>query len=296
MTRSTWGRFPTGHSNAGRLKIGPTTIAALLLVASPAFAGLHYSGETVADLPARWRGFLVDHRALRGVARADNLPPSPLRDDYLAALAKLEHTARSRPLTADEAADLGALHVRLGKPEKAVEVLRPAAREFPEHFRVAANLGTAWQLAGDLGRAADSLDDAVRLAPPKWKPFETTHLKLVRLRAKNPKADGLDDLFDAKYSGDAPAVAQQLALWLPADGRLLWQLGEVARAHDDLPTAAAILDGCVTEFNLASPVLRKRRLEYRAAADDVLKDAKHDAHRGASGHRTKGKRWLSNSG
>jgi hypothetical protein len=254
-------------------------LVALAVSASPVFAGLHYSGENVAELPARWRGFLVDHRALRGVAvvRADGLPPSPLREDYLAALAKLEQLAKSRALTPDEAADLGALHVRLGKPEKAVEVLRGVKGE---HFRVAANLGTAWQLAGDLPRAAEALEDAVRLAPAKWKPFEQAHLKLVRQRAKNPKADGLDDLFDAKYPGESPAVAQQLALWLPADGRLLWQLGEVAHAYGDTPTAAAILDGCVTEFNMASVDLRKKRLQYRAAADELLKTAKHDSHRG----------------
>jgi hypothetical protein len=263
-------------STFSRLRV--VAALAVLLTASPVSAGLHYSGETVTELPSRWRGFLIDHRSLRGiaVARTDGLPPSPLRDEYLAALAKLEPAAK----TADELADVGALHVRLGKPEKAIAVLRPAARRFPEHFRIAANLGTAWQLAGDPERAADALGEAVRLAPPRWKPFEEAHLKLVRLRLKNPKADGLDDLFGAKYSDEAAAVAQQLALWLPADGRLLWQLGEIAHAFGDTPTAAAILDGCVTEFNMANPALRKRRLELRSAADEVLKGQKHDAHRG----------------
>ena len=141
----------------------------LLLLALPSTsrAAVYYSGETFAELPSRWNGFLSDQRTLRrtAVARPDGQPISPLRDDYLAAVAKLEQAAKSRSLTPDEAADLGALLVRLGRFDKAVEVLRPAARATPDHFRLAANLGTAWQLAGDMERAAVSLEDAARLAP-----------------------------------------------------------------------------------------------------------------------------------
>src|SRR5438445_6420546 len=92
-----------------------------LLSAGSARAGLHYSGERVAELPSRWSGFLVDQRSLRmaGIEQPKNAAPSPLRETYLAAAAKLEQGAKSRQLTADELADLGALYVRLGKPDKA---------------------------------------------------------------------------------------------------------------------------------------------------------------------------------
>src|SRR5437868_623061 len=151
----------------------------LLALPSVSRAGLHYSGERFAELPSRWNGFFGDQRTLRrtAVARPDGQPISPLREDYLAAAAKLEQAAKARPLTPDEAADLGALLVRLGQFEKAVAVLRPAARANPDHFHLAANLGTAWQLAGDLERAAASLEDAARLAPEKLREFESFHLK-----------------------------------------------------------------------------------------------------------------------
>ncbi|QJW96257.1 DUF3299 domain-containing protein [Frigoriglobus tundricola] len=278
-------------------------VLALGLTPAVASAGLHYSGEQFADLPSRPAGFLLDHRALRaaGYARPDGLP-SPLRDDYLAAVERLEKLAKARALTADEAADLGAVHLRLGKPEQALNVLVPAARKFPDHFRTSANLGTAFQYTGDLERAATQLEEAVRLAPAKLKPFEQAHLKLVRLRLKEGKAANatLDDLFGVKYVGpsgapgagkiadteqkklpdNAVAVAQQLALWLPADARLLWQFGELCNAFGDVRAAAAALDGCVTEFALGSPDLRKRRLIYRAAADDLAKKPDHEQHRG----------------
>lgn len=281
---------------------------ALVALSCPAAAraGLYYSGEQFAELPSRPSGFLTDHRALRaaGYARPDGLP-SPLRNDYLAAAARLEKLAKARALTADETADLGAVYVRLGQADEALNLLAPAVRTFPEHFRIAANLGTAFQLTGDLGRAATQLEEAVRLAPAKLKPFEQAHLKLVRLRAKEGKAankpTAVDDLFGVKYVGasgeaeagaladaekkklpaDALATVQQLALWLPADARLLWQFGEVCNALGDVRSAAAALDGCVTEFALGAPDLRARRPLYRAAADDLANTPGHDRHRGA---------------
>jgi tetratricopeptide (TPR) repeat protein len=287
--------------------LAPLRVAAalVLLLPSAASAGLHYSGEQFAELPSRPSGFLVDHRALRaaGFERPDGLP-SPLRGDYTAAAERLEKLAKTRTLTADEAADLGAVYLRLGKPEQALNVLAPAARKSPEHFRLAANLGTAFQYNGDLERAAAQLEEAVRLGPAKLKPYEQAHLKLVQLRlkegkgAKNPA--NVDDLFGVKYVNDsgspeagklaeaerkklpdnAVAVVQQLALWLPADGRLLWQFGELCNAYGDVRSAAAALDGCVTEFALGSPDLRKRRTLYRAAADELAKKPDHEQHRG----------------
>ena len=277
--------------------------AATLLVTGNAFAGLHYSGESFAELPSKWSGFLVDHRSLRaaGIERPKDAPQSPLRELYLTAAAKLD--AKRQALTADELADLGALFIRLGKLDRTVEVLRAASRKHPDHFRIASNLGTAWQLSGDLEQAATAFEDAVRLAPEKLKPFDEYHLKLVRLRQKEGKAakpETVDDLFGMKYIGEsgkpeagriaaaefkklpanAAAIVQYLGLALPADGRLLWQLAEIANAHGDVRTAAAILDGCVAEFNMGSLDLRARRQLYRTAADELAKKPDHELHKG----------------
>jgi Tfp pilus assembly protein PilF len=270
------------------------SIIAVLLVPLLSHAGLHYSGETPAELPSHWRGFLVDHRSVRliGVPPAAGNPLHLLREQYEDTASKLEQTAAKRALTADEAADLGALYVRLGRPNKAIETLRKATREHPNHFPIAANLGTAWQAQGELNEAARALAEAVRLAPPRWKPFEEAHLNLVRLRLKDPKnASAIDDLFmarqdtrsrDPKLLADDVAIVQQLALWLPSDGRLLWLLGELANQHGDVRTAASILEGVVTEFAITSPEARERRKVYRAAADEInkLPDSEHAKYRG----------------
>src|SRR5262245_14544021 len=140
-------------------------LVTVFLLALPARAGLHYSGETFAELPSQWRGYLTDQRALRSIAvkPAAGESASALRLKYQDEAAKLEKTARDKPLTDDETADLGALYVRLGEPGKAVELLRAAHREHPGHFRIVANLGTAWQLQGDLTQAVSCLQEAVKL-------------------------------------------------------------------------------------------------------------------------------------
>jgi Flp pilus assembly protein TadD len=255
----------------------------------PASAGLYYSGEVFNPLPTQWRGFLLDQRTLRNIA----IPPKPgtpanaTRSRYEQAAAALEKARQQRKLNADESADLGAIYVRLGENGKALELLRNAQREHPNHFHIAANLGTAWQLQGDLDQAAAALEQAVRLAPGVAQKAEEYQLKLVRHRRHQAKGNqSLDDLFGVRYVGEsgkyepgkwaaaerqklpaeALAVTQQLALWLPADPRLLWQLAELAAAHGDVRTAAAIMDGCV-EFGLRTEELLEHRRLLRAAAE-----------------------------
>jgi hypothetical protein len=135
------------------------------------------------------------------------------------------------------------------------------------------------------------------LAPGKFQKAEEYQLKLVRLRQRESRAaQDLVDLFGVRFVGetgtfepgklaaserkklpsDAAALVQQLALWLPEDSRLLWQLAELANAHGDIRTAAAIMDGCVTEFGLHAPNLRRHRQLLRDAANEVAKHPQAD--------------------
>lgn len=297
-------------------------VLAVLVLAPAGRAGLYYSGEQVAELPSQWRGFLLDQRLLRTIAvkPMNGVAASPARERYLQEADKLERLSRERNLSSDEAADLGALYIRLGDPARAVEVLRLAQRQHPNHFHIVANLGTAWQLQGDFEQAIECLQQSARLAPGKLQKAEEYQLKLARLRkGRAANSQDLDDLFGVRYvnddgkfepgklgaaerkklSADAAAISQQLALWLPADGLLLWQLAELANAHGDVRTAAAIFEGCVGEFGMSSPELRRRRQVTRAAADELARnsplagdDAKvmHEGHAGALP--TKSKRPL----
>jgi hypothetical protein len=277
------------------MRLPRLVLAACLVLTLPvaARAGLYYSGEKTAELPSQWRGFLLDHKALRSIAvkPAPGHPASPLRERYLDAAAKLEKIAKERKLTADELADLGAIYVRLGEATKAVNLLREAQRQYPNHFAIAANLGTAWQMAGNLEQASFALSDAVKLVPGKFQRAEEYHLKLVKLRLQKKGLAELEELFGARWvdeSGeyvpgkmaaaewkklpaDVVPLAQQLALWLPSDGPLLWQLAELANVHGDPRSAAAMMEGCITTFGMQSKELTRKRQLTKAAAEDLAK-------------------------
>src|SRR5438105_1671782 len=100
-----------------------------------------------------------------------------------------------------------------------------------------------------------------------------------KLEVADKKAD---PAIRKKLAADDVAMVQQLALWLPSDGRLLWLLGELANQHGDVRTAASILEGVVTEFALTSQEAREHRKFYRAAADEIAKlpDSEHAKYRG----------------
>ncbi len=282
---------------------------ALVLFSASAYvvqAGIHHTKETYGPLPAQWGGFLLDHRTLRNIApNALVGETTPIRQRYLQDAESFQLRAKTQKLTADEIADWGASLLRLGETTKALEVLRNGLAEFPRHFSLQANLGSAWHLAGDFRLAERHLEEAVRLAPGKWQPAEELHLRLVRDRTKrknSPSANSLDDLFGVpwlaspfqpgkiasqdhkKLPSKAVGLVQQLALWFPADGLLLWQLAELANAHGDAKTAAAMMEGCVVQFGISHPELRRHRQILRTFLEESAKDSMLAKSLHADGH------------
>ena len=259
-----------------------------LLGAAPSVrAGLYFSGEEIAPLPSQWRGFLLDQRQLRNLL----LPASPLRQRYQKAADALEKAAQSRKLTADESADLGAC---TSASASSAVPSRPSA---PLSARTHATF-TLPPTSAPPGSCSASRPVRKPVCAKRcgWR-RETAPGGGVSSQAgaaaprQDRGAQDLDDLFGVRFINDkgvyepgklgalqrkklpaeAAALAQQLALWLPADGRLLWLLAELASAHGDVRTAAAILDGCVTEFGLRAPELHRHRRLMRAAAARLAK-------------------------
>lgn len=227
-----------------------------------------------------------------------NAAETAQRLDYLAKIKALQEQQRTGPLAPDAAAGLGAYLLRVRKTdaslpdfEEAVAVLHAAQRQHPRHFALAANLGTAYQLSGRLDAAERYLDQAVALAPDEWLATERVHLTLVQRRLREPPRQSeiqLDPLFGplrqplqfvgpsgqwepgrlaeaerAKLPGGSLEIAtlqvQQLLLWLPEDGRLVWLLGELANAQGNLRAARQALDAAVDNFRISTRELRLHR-------------------------------------
>ncbi|MFO0813726.1 MAG: tetratricopeptide repeat protein [Gemmatales bacterium] len=250
-------------------------------------ATVYYSGEKYQQLPSSWPGFLMDHRALRmvGISLSPKTPPSLLRQEYQSHYERL--IGRRALLNADELADLGALALRLGKTDQALDVLRPAARQYPKHFTLQANLASAWHMAGQWQEAFEQQQLVLGLAPVESQAVERLHLKLMHGRRTSGTA--LDDLFGVHYSKDnghrlgrltaeeqkklpvdAVAMTQRLALSFPLDARLLWQLGELAAIHGDPATAGQLMDQCVGELGWSDPTLRLARSALLQSIDPKL--------------------------
>jgi hypothetical protein len=257
-------------------------VLCLALIGQPVRAGVDYSGEEIAPLPAQWRGFLLDLRALRmiGIEPKAGEEFNPLRAQYRDACAKLEAIPKRTPR---ETADLGAVWIRLGQPRKAIELLRKSRGDSPESYAILSNLAVAWFLAGDPDEAIRTQREAIRLAPAASKRFEEFQRKWMEARKNEAKSlTAIDDLFGTEFPKDDVAILQRLALSFLGDARLIWQLAERTNAHGDIRSAASLMDVVVVELAFTPPAARERRQTFRTAADKIamLPDIEHAKYRG----------------
>lgn len=174
-------------------------------------------GRTPPEFVRSFRPALIE---LRNIASPKVENDYPLRKRYIL---QEQLAGRAPPaLTTEQKLNLGAVFIRRGKANEAVNLLGPLARQEPKNFLVQSNLATAYQMLGETQRAADTLTDALDAWPKDWqelgedrKPFfssigwteaesnlyrprEVYQLKLLRLRKKEgPKAtvETVDALF-----------------------------------------------------------------------------------------------------
>jgi tetratricopeptide (TPR) repeat protein len=238
-----------------------------------------------------------------------------LRVRYLDEAAALGRKEREGSLTTIDRINLGACNIRLGRPNDAIRVLEAGDHD---NFLILANLAAAYHAAGQLNRAVSFQEQALDAWPEllagwtkaqlNWyRRVDRFYLKLLRLRQAeerdNPgrfQWEAVDALFDkVKYVGpggkfeagklarggedelppDALNVLIQLMVWLPADDRLYWQLGDLINSLGDVPTAYSILDDLVfnrghtdkQELQRQRGVLNAAKTEYAEVAKELQK-------------------------
>ncbi len=278
-------------------------ITGFFLFQSTILAGVYYSQESYNELPTQWRGLLLDQRQLRQLALEPKSKQisSEFRKKYLQDLSRLDKLSRERKLLPEEFSDLGALFIRLNQAPIALETLRKADREYPQNFRILANLASAWQILGEFDRAIQVSEQAIAIAPRKYAGAEKLHLFWIKQLKKQKAGQKFENLFSLQFQSsegkylpggidpaqlktipkDAIASVQLLALWFPADSLLLMQLAEIANASGDPEVALAMMDGCVTEFGLREGILLEHRriLKEYVQGRKTAKDEKHQDHK-----------------
>lgn len=119
------------------------------------------------------RGLLTDKLLSPEVAQK--------RQEYLKKLDALQAKVRGGSATVEDQVDLSACLIWTGKFTEAIQLLDPLARgEQQRHFMVLSNLATAYQLAGQLERVGDYLQQARDHWPEQWPGLTPEQLKFCR--------------------------------------------------------------------------------------------------------------------
>jgi tetratricopeptide (TPR) repeat protein len=75
----------------------------------------------------------------------------------------------------------------LGRSQEAIALLQTLEKEEPGHYFIAANLGTAYELAGDNEVAAHWIAEGIRLNPESHEGTEWLHLKILEAKMSQQK-------------------------------------------------------------------------------------------------------------
>lgn len=76
-----------------------------------------------------------------------------------------------------------AIHLaRLGKYKKALELLIPLNKKYPNHYKIVANLGTLYELNGNIEQAYFYIKEGIRLNPESHAGSEWVHLAILQAK------------------------------------------------------------------------------------------------------------------
>jgi hypothetical protein len=213
--------------------------------------------------------------------RDDN--PNRKNDDRAALekkIAAFKPDGASPAQVAGQAADL----IRIGRPEKAINLLQPLSRGRNASFVVLMNLAHAYAVTGDWSAALRTHDVGLDADPaadlPKWTAEQrawamriekTAYRAWLRWNLQNPKPTPETQrplpLFDKEPPADAIAVAQQLCVWHPGDTNLYWLLAELYAAADQPRQAQTILNLCASTRNYSN---RAVLMAKRTAINEIV--------------------------
>ena len=204
--------------------------------------------------------------------------------------------------------DYAATLIHRGESGKAVEILESVEKSHPGEYRVAANLGTAYELSGDLQKAKQWIREGMRRNPESHHGTEWLHLRILDARqalASNPNwlkshsVTGLDFGLEAQPqkpnqwpedSGGAEGVIRALIYQLhermafvpapdPLVGSLIADLGALLMLYRTVDVAIPVFELALTYRPWASGRIAERKslseefVRRRTASDSGFRSA-----------------------
>lgn len=85
--------------------------------------------------------------------------------------------------------DLSVILIKLGKFEQALKILKPLAEKYPHEYIIIANLGTVYELLGNVKQALFFIKKGLELNPESHEGSEWIHVKILEAKInlqKNP--------------------------------------------------------------------------------------------------------------
>jgi tetratricopeptide (TPR) repeat protein len=76
-------------------------------------------------------------------------------------------------------------HMKLGKVEKAIEILEPLAEQYPDEYIIVANLGTAYELNGQFDKALECIKKGYAMNPNSHYGSEWIHIKILEAKIRH---------------------------------------------------------------------------------------------------------------
>jgi tetratricopeptide (TPR) repeat protein len=175
--------------------------------------------------------------------------------------------------------DYGAILIYLGRLDQAIDLYRRIERQQPNLYATAANIGTAFELSGQLDSAYAYIAKAIRINPDSHKSSEWIHLKILEARKTRLKnSDNTASILGLDFgdSGipreptdiDLDALEAQLRFQLRERmtfvkepdlvvGELLFDLGNICAFTTDVQTALLCYERA-KEYGYNSAVLNER--------------------------------------
>ena len=146
--------------------------AALLLLAFPAKPCANFSGSGT-----KFNGAWASGASILGVWELRRALSRDLQKDGVAMEAELRSATNF-----NDRSDYSIALMYLGRSQEAVALLQKLEKEQPGKYFVAANLGTAYELAGDNENAAHWIAEGIRRNPESHEGTEWLHLKILEAK------------------------------------------------------------------------------------------------------------------